>query len=345
MNYYERHLGDYARDAGHLSMLEHGAYTLLLDRYYTTEKPIPQDQAHRVCRARTREEKDAVDSVLAEFFTLKDGNWFSSRAEREIAKYNEAEPEREAKRENAKERQRRARERRRELFEELRTFGVVPEYDTSTAELHAALSRVKSRTVTPPVTRDDTATQPQTPTPVLKTKEQTPAAIVAHEDPKPPSAPTSSAAAACKAMREAGMPPTYLSESNLRLQLLLAKGATPEQFAAYVPIALQEATRDPLAYVCGAVDKDLLRAKAVSESIANGVMPPLRQAFPVPIARHPSDDKPPPRWRIHAARRNVELSGKSADVESREIVARWGMTDAEQQPTQGALRAIPSSLG
>ncbi len=25
MNYYERHLGDYAKDTAHLSMLEHGA--------------------------------------------------------------------------------------------------------------------------------------------------------------------------------------------------------------------------------------------------------------------------------------------------------------------------------
>lgn len=27
MNYYERHLGDYARDTGHLSIMEHGVYT------------------------------------------------------------------------------------------------------------------------------------------------------------------------------------------------------------------------------------------------------------------------------------------------------------------------------
>ena len=86
MNYYERHLGDYARDAGHLTMLEHGAYTLLLDRYYTTEQGIPADQAHRVCRARTRDEKEAVDTVLAEFFTLSDGVWRNGRAEREVAK-------------------------------------------------------------------------------------------------------------------------------------------------------------------------------------------------------------------------------------------------------------------
>ncbi|WP_374349212.1 YdaU family protein [Chitinimonas sp.] len=86
MNYYERHLGDYARDAGHLSMLEDGAYTRLLDRYYTTETGIAADQAHRIARARTREEKAAVDVVLAEFFTLTDGVWINQRAEEEIAK-------------------------------------------------------------------------------------------------------------------------------------------------------------------------------------------------------------------------------------------------------------------
>lgn len=86
MNYFERHLGDYARDAGHLSMLEHGAYNLLLDRYYTTEQGIPEDQAHRVCRARTRDEKEAVDTVLREFFSFVDGVWINGRAEREITK-------------------------------------------------------------------------------------------------------------------------------------------------------------------------------------------------------------------------------------------------------------------
>lgn len=86
MNYYERHLGDYARDAGHLTMIEHGAYTILLDRYYTTETGIPADQAHRVARARSKEEKLAVDAVLNEFFTLIDGVWIKGRVEEEIAR-------------------------------------------------------------------------------------------------------------------------------------------------------------------------------------------------------------------------------------------------------------------
>lgn len=86
MNYYERHLGDYARDAGHLSMLEHGAYTLLLDRYYTTGQPIPEGQAHRLCRAFSDAERSAVDAVLAEFFVLEDGLWRNRRADEELVK-------------------------------------------------------------------------------------------------------------------------------------------------------------------------------------------------------------------------------------------------------------------
>lgn len=86
MNYYEHHLGDYARDTGHLTMLEHGAYRLLLDRYYATEEGIPADQAHRVARARDKDERNAVDAVLREFFTLEDGVWTHGRVAQEIDK-------------------------------------------------------------------------------------------------------------------------------------------------------------------------------------------------------------------------------------------------------------------
>jgi len=87
LNFYKRHLGDYAKDAGHLTMLEHGAYTLLLDRYYTTEKPIPnRAEAYRVCRARSVAEREAVDVVLAEFFVTDGEAFLNRRAEEEIAK-------------------------------------------------------------------------------------------------------------------------------------------------------------------------------------------------------------------------------------------------------------------
>lgn len=86
MNYYQRHIGDYQRATGHLSLVEHGVYTLLLDRYYATEQPIPADQVYRLARARTDDERAAVDAVLAEFFQLDSAAnaWRNRRADAEI---------------------------------------------------------------------------------------------------------------------------------------------------------------------------------------------------------------------------------------------------------------------
>ena len=81
MNYYKRHLGDYANDTRHLSMLEHGAYTLLLDHYYATEKPIPDSLCERIAHATSSTQKKAVYSVLNQFFTKLNGLWFSNKCE------------------------------------------------------------------------------------------------------------------------------------------------------------------------------------------------------------------------------------------------------------------------
>lgn len=83
MNYYKRHLGDYARDTGHLSALEHGVYNLLLDWYYINERPIPADKAIRIAKGNRME----TETVLAEFFFLTDEGWRHSRADREICDY------------------------------------------------------------------------------------------------------------------------------------------------------------------------------------------------------------------------------------------------------------------
>jgi len=75
LNYLEHHLGDYAKRALSFSMLEHGAYSVLRDRYFTKEQPIPAADVHRLASARTREERAAVDAVLAEFYRLDGDVW------------------------------------------------------------------------------------------------------------------------------------------------------------------------------------------------------------------------------------------------------------------------------
>lgn len=84
MNYYRRHIGDYIRDTAHLSLLEHGVYSRLLDVYYSRENGIPKDQAARLIGARSPDELQAVEAVLSEFFQLTDGVWRQSRCDEEI---------------------------------------------------------------------------------------------------------------------------------------------------------------------------------------------------------------------------------------------------------------------
>mgnify|MGYP001264755674 CR=1 FL=1 len=87
MNYYKRHIGDYMRDTSHLSLLEHGAYTKLLDLYYVREEPLPDDEVERLIGARTPAEKKATRAVLKEFFRLEESGWRHARCDREIELY------------------------------------------------------------------------------------------------------------------------------------------------------------------------------------------------------------------------------------------------------------------
>lgn len=102
MNYYERYCGDYQRDTAHLSLMEHGAFTMLLDTYYATEKPLGFDSVSlfRICRAMTPEEQTAVVRVADEFFPVsEDGLRHNKRADALIASTR---AKLDAKRENGK---------------------------------------------------------------------------------------------------------------------------------------------------------------------------------------------------------------------------------------------------
>jgi uncharacterized protein YdaU (DUF1376 family) len=91
MNYYEHHIGDYAEATSHLSFIEDAAYSRLIRKYYASEKPLPADikTVQRLIGARTKEEREAVATVLEEFFILHEDGWHNHRCDQEIERYQD----------------------------------------------------------------------------------------------------------------------------------------------------------------------------------------------------------------------------------------------------------------
>ena len=87
MHYYKRNLGDYAKKAGRLSMLQHGAYTLLIDACYDREQFPTMQDAIDWTWASSAAEIEAVEFVLRKFFVLTDGVYVQNRIQQEIAAY------------------------------------------------------------------------------------------------------------------------------------------------------------------------------------------------------------------------------------------------------------------
>ena len=89
MHYYKRNIGDYAKKAGRLSMLQHGSYTLLIDACYDRERFPNLDEAVEWTWASTDAEVEAVKFVLSRFFTIdKDGCYVQDRIFQELIEYH-----------------------------------------------------------------------------------------------------------------------------------------------------------------------------------------------------------------------------------------------------------------
>jgi uncharacterized protein YdaU (DUF1376 family) len=88
MHYYKRNLGDYAKKAGRLTMLQHGAYTLLTDACYDRERFPTLDEAIDWTWASTEAEIEAVKFVLRKFFTLEAGVYVQKRIQEEVGEYH-----------------------------------------------------------------------------------------------------------------------------------------------------------------------------------------------------------------------------------------------------------------
>ena len=86
MFYYQFNIGDYIKHTSHLSPLEDIAYRRLLDTYYDTEKPIPNDIP--LVSRRLRIDAKTVEMVLLEFFEQTEEGYRNKRADVEIEAYH-----------------------------------------------------------------------------------------------------------------------------------------------------------------------------------------------------------------------------------------------------------------
>jgi uncharacterized protein YdaU (DUF1376 family) len=170
MNYFELHIGDYAEATAHLTFVEDAAYIRMLRKYYSTEKPLPADlkAVQRLILARTKEEREAVETVLNEFFTLQNDGWHNARCDAELARFKDGEPEREVKKKNEENRLKRHREERARLFAQITAAGLHAPWNIGMAELRAM---VEALPVTPPETPKPPlpATAPATPATATQT--------------------------------------------------------------------------------------------------------------------------------------------------------------------------------
>jgi len=178
MNYFELHIGDYAEATAHLTFVEDAAYIRMLRKYYSTEKPLPADlkAVQRLILARTKEEREAVETVLNEFFTLQEDGWHNSRCDAELARFKDGEPEREVKKKNEENRLKRHREERAKLFAQITAAGLHAPWNIGMAELRAmveALPATAPETPNPPLPATAPAT-PATATQTPDTNTQTP---------------------------------------------------------------------------------------------------------------------------------------------------------------------------
>lgn len=253
MNYYKFNIGDYAAATRHLSMLEHGAYRLLLDLYYTTEQPIPSDikAAARKAGARGKDDAKAVETVLTEFFTLTEAGWVHGRCDAEIATYKQGEQEQEQRANHERERMARHRERRAQMFDALRERGIIPAWDIPMKELQQLfnvtcnapethLQREQVVYEAPPATAITINQEPRTNN---QTSPPTPTAVVAGGDgegkaaapPKNGQHPPDGEDApvhvlAAKAMRKAGV--SDANPGHAELQALARSGVPIDVFSA-----------------------------------------------------------------------------------------------------------------
>src|SRR5262249_39421362 len=78
--------GDYLKDTGHLSTLEHGAYLLLIGHYWSSGTPLPDDDVklRRIAKVESVSQWRKIKPALSAFFSVGDGVCRPGRIDREL---------------------------------------------------------------------------------------------------------------------------------------------------------------------------------------------------------------------------------------------------------------------
>lgn len=249
MHYFKRNIGDYAKKAGRLSMLQHGAYTLLIDSCYDRERFPTLDEAIEWTWASTREEEEAVAFVLRRFFTLENGVYIQNRIKEEIAEYHD---KAETNRRIAIER-----ETKRRANATIRTPTV-----------NDSPPNHKPRTINQePLNQENKHTESKTPSPEPEPE------TVCVSSPTERITPTN-AGLCCKAIIDQGIPTGNPSHPVL-LELIKA-GATEQEFAHAAREAVGRGN-PTFAYVIGTVRRQ--REQAAKLVLHHGRMPNKQEAL------------------------------------------------------------------
>lgn len=88
MHYYKFNIPDWTLHTAHLSLVEEAVYRRLIDHYYDTESPIPEETQSVFRRLRLASESVVADAILREFFLLTDAGWRHKRCDAEILEFH-----------------------------------------------------------------------------------------------------------------------------------------------------------------------------------------------------------------------------------------------------------------
>lgn len=89
MHFYPHNIKEFNNATRHLTRVERSVYRDAIDLYYDKEKPLPFDFSYlaRLLLVRTDEEKNALKTILSEFFYLDEDVYRHDKCDFEIVKY------------------------------------------------------------------------------------------------------------------------------------------------------------------------------------------------------------------------------------------------------------------